>query len=176
MLPILMILPPCPRRIIFAPMSCVSSTMPCRLVCRMRSYSSRVKSPKRLRTLVPETLTRISTSPAASAAARMEPELVTSRCSARELGSCLAVASSLSMERAARMVFEPAAARACTMERPMPRLAPATNAVFPEREKMLSNGFKPADPGSWCRRSRFWMAGQSAFDTRACCPRPGWRR
>src|SRR5713226_2690603 len=31
------------------------------------------------------------------------------------------------------------------MTKPMPRLAPATNAVFPFKEKMLSKAFEPAD-------------------------------
>src|SRR5439155_8408860 len=47
-----------------------------------------------------------------------------------------ACTSSLSKERAASTVWAPASARLWAMAKPIPRLAPATRAVLPAREKM----------------------------------------
>jgi hypothetical protein len=48
--------------------------------------------------------------------------------------------SKASSDRAARMVRAPARAICCAIARPIPRLAPATKAVFPSREKTFRFG------------------------------------
>jgi DNA-binding MarR family transcriptional regulator/N-acetylglutamate synthase-like GNAT family acetyltransferase len=57
-------------------------------------------------------------------------------------------APSVSLDRAARMTSAPAAAISRAMARPMPRLAPATRAVLPAREKGFTVPlYKPRRPG-----------------------------
>jgi hypothetical protein len=73
----------------------------------------------------------------AATAVAMDCGSATSSTSARPPISA-ACASSASFDRAARMTLAPAAAMWRAISRPMPRLAPATNAVFPTSEKVFT--------------------------------------
>ena len=72
-----------------------------------------------------------------STAAAMECGSATSNTSARPPISA-ARASSASFDRAARTTLAPAAAMWRAISRPMPRLAPATSAVFPTSENVFT--------------------------------------
>src|SRR5260370_41430473 len=90
--------------------------------------------------LVPATLIRISMPSRLATASSIDLESAMSMRTALAFWplavSAAACSLSLSMDLAASTVWARASARPCAMARPMPRLAPATRAVLPAREKI----------------------------------------